>query len=243
MRPSEGPPALPLEHASGWVPGGWLGLVTAGALWTNLGYQDFAENINSLVGQIQKTVGDETDLLQESVEDVRLELQRLQSDDKKQATGLSSGDDDKCALPHVVPDPGDAIVVSDSMHILVDTVISPHSKRHCGFWGTGGIGKTTTSAWLCRQIPVRRHLSMIAWVALGQTPNIVACQRTLYTQLTGTELPLDISDDDKLDRLRSAFAGEDGLLVLDDVWELHHVEFFALIDGGVFRLTVVGSPK
>eukprot|EP01052_Picozoa_sp_SAG31_P065240 SAG31_NODE_24067_length_490_cov_0.659847_1_plen_93_part_10 len=77
-----GVPILPVmmqsEHASGWVASGWLGIITAGALWTSLGDHNFAENIESLVGQIQKTVGAETELLEENVQDVRLELERLQ---------------------------------------------------------------------------------------------------------------------------------------------------------------------
>jgi hypothetical protein len=77
---------------------------------------------------------------------------------------------------------------------------------------------------------VRRYFRVVAWVALGQTPNIVTCQRLLYTQLTGSELPLDLNTDEKLEKLRSAFIGLDCLLVLDDLWEPQHIASFALID-------------
>ena len=69
------------------------------------------------------------------------------------------------------------------MQKLVDTIISSVAKRRVGFWGSGGVGKTTASAWLCRQASVRTHFDVIAWVTLSQTPNIPACQRQLFAQL------------------------------------------------------------
>ena len=152
------------------------------------------------------------------MDDTRQELERLRDDDKKPVIGLPS-DGDECALSHVIPEASSALVVSDSMHLLVDAVVSADTRRRCGFWGTGGIGKTTTSAWLCRLSRVRRYFNVIAWVALGQTPNLVACQRSLHLQLTGAELPLDISAEEKVEKLRLAFTGRDCLLVLDDVSE------------------------
>ena len=115
----------------------------------------------------------EVELEEETVDDTRQELERLRDDDKKPVIGLPS-DGDECALSHVIPEASSALVVSDSMHLLVDAVVSADTKRRCGFWGTGGIGKTTTSAWLCRLSRVRRYFNVIAWVALGQTPNLVA---------------------------------------------------------------------
>ena len=161
--------------------------------------------------------------------EVRDELERLRDDGKKPVIRLTS-DGDECALPFMIPEMSDALIVSDSMHTLVATAVSQFSKQRVGFWGSGGIGKTTTSAWLCRQEPVRRYFSTVAWVSLGQTPNIVVCQRSLYTQLTGAELPLDLSADEKLEKIRSAFIGRDCLLVLDDVWEMDHIASFTLID-------------
>jgi tetratricopeptide (TPR) repeat protein len=97
--------------------------------------------------------------------------------------------------------------------------VSTASKRRCGFWGSGGIGKTTTSAWLCRQSAVRKKFSMIVWVTVSQTPNILACQRQLFAQLTGQELPVELTADEKTREIEDAFSGKDCLLILDDVWE------------------------
>ena len=179
---------------------------------------DFADGIGNLVGQIRAAVGVGAEVIEETVDDMREELERLRDDDKKPVIGLPS-DGDECALSHVIPEASSALVVSDSMNLLVDAVVSTDTRRRCGFWGTGGIGKTTTSAWLCRLSRVRRYFNVIAWVALGQTPNLVACQRSLHLQLTGAELPLDISAEEKVEKLRLAFTGRDCLLVLDDVSE------------------------
>ena len=219
-----GVPIVPvMMEATGWEASEWLGLVTAGLLWTPLGNGDeFAANTSQLVKHIQDAVGVEmeveVELEEETVDDTRQELERLRDDDKKPVIGLPS-DGDECALSHVIPEASSALVVSDSMHLLVDAVVSADTRRRCGFWGTGGIGKTTTSAWLCRLSRVRRYFNVIAWVALGQTPNLVACQRSLHLQLTGAELPLDISAEEKVEKLRLAFTGRDCLLVLDDVSE------------------------
>ena len=49
----------------------------------------------------------------------------------------------------------------------------------------GGIGKTIISTWLVRQTGVLEAFSKIAWVTLGQTPNIDSLRGALYEQLTG----------------------------------------------------------
>jgi hypothetical protein len=202
----------------------------AGSLWTPLQNDNFDQCVSNLIGQIQAAIGIGTDAVEESVDDMREELQRLRDEDIKPVISLSSDGDDECPIPYVVPEASRGLVVSDSMRTLVGAVISPTSNPRCGFWGSGGIGKTTISAWLCRQPQVRRHFRLITWIALGQTPNIVTCQRSLYEQLTGSELPLDLSADEKLAKLRSAFAGKDCLVVLDDLWESEQIASFALID-------------
>lgn len=82
---------------------------------------------------------------------------------------------------------------------------------------------------------------MVVWVALGQTPSIQACQGQLFTQLTGTELPLELTTDEKLIKIRDAFAGKDVLLVLDDVWETEHISSFALVDEGTRSKILLSS--
>ena len=180
----------------------------AGALWTPLfSDSNFAESIGSLIGQIAAAVGavatempdahadscdtDPSSLDLFSREEMREELERLRAEGTRPElhTATTGGE---CALPAIIPELQDCLVTSDLMRTLVDTVVSSSSRR-CGFWGSGGVGKTTTSAWLCRQERVRRHFSQIVWVTVGQTPNTLACQRQLFHQLTGGELALDLS--------------------------------------------------
>ena len=172
--------------------------------------QDFTENIRQLVTQVKIAAGTTSDAVDESsssaedeeshhdeqaanmepaddlfsLEEMRQELQRLRADSEKAGAHLTMGGlaGEECALPAAIPEMRDNMVVSESMHKLVDTVASVTSKRRVGFWGSGGIGKTTTSAWLCRQERVRRHFGMVVWVALGQTPNLLACQRQPHLQ-------------------------------------------------------------
>ena len=121
--------------------------VYRGSLWTPLeSNDDFTQNIGNLVGQIQAAVGVEAEIYDVvegddedasgelfSVDEIREELERLRADDKKPVITLTS-DGDECALPFVIPEASDALVVSDSMHTLVATVVSHVTKRRCGFW-------------------------------------------------------------------------------------------------------------
>ena len=45
-------------------------------------------------------------------------------------------------------------------------------KRAVGFFGMGGIGKTVTSAAVCREPKVRAWYDRVVWVTLGQSPVI-----------------------------------------------------------------------
>ena len=47
-----------MMEGGGWRPSGWLGLITAGSLWTRLSDASaFEENVRQLHGQIQQAVG------------------------------------------------------------------------------------------------------------------------------------------------------------------------------------------
>eukprot|EP01047_Picozoa_sp_COSAG01_P117459 COSAG01_NODE_46132_length_402_cov_36.808581_1_plen_127_part_01 len=119
----------------------------------------FEQGIDNLVDQIAAAAGtinmemmtdaqatdaaeaDSGDLF--SLEEMRQELERLRADDAQPTHHVAVADGGQCVLPAVVPELlEDCLVASDSMHTLVDTVLSPTTRR-CGFWGTGGVGKTT----------------------------------------------------------------------------------------------------
>eukprot|EP01048_Picozoa_sp_COSAG05_P015061 COSAG05_NODE_1770_length_4114_cov_1.871113_2_plen_673_part_00 len=170
-----GVPICPVKMEQEWNASDWLGIITAGSLWTPL-YSDtvdFEQNIASLVQQIKCVAGVAEAAMVEgsgdefSVGEMREELERLRMDGAQKLSRNAIQIDGKAVLPAVIPEvPEGGLIVSDAMHKLVDTVCSLTSKRRCGFFGMGGIGKTTTSAWLCRQDAVRSHFETICWVAL-----------------------------------------------------------------------------
>ena len=155
-----GTPIVPVmmeDLSTQWKPTDWLGVITAGALWIPLvAAQDFEENIASLIGQIKLAAGTSGSSASEeaasggderddqaaedlfSLDEMRQELERLRADGVQPALRLATKSGVACPLPGVVPAMQGGLVVSDSMHVLVDTVISPASKhRRVGFWGTG----------------------------------------------------------------------------------------------------------
>ena len=83
-----GVPVLPvMVEGSGWRASGWLGLLTAGSLWTRL--QDdssFEENIRAVQGQIHQVIGDMQhddeglDEVEVSPGEAKEELDRLRDD-------------------------------------------------------------------------------------------------------------------------------------------------------------------
>lgn len=216
--------------------------------------ETFEENVDAIASQIKladpdcTATGTTADVPAESrgddlfsVGELREELERLRADSRKLAVHERKAPGELCTLPAIVPDMGDDLVVSDSMHKLVDTVIAVSSKRRCGFWGSGGIGKTTASAWLCRQERIRRHFDTIAWVTLSQTPNILACQRQLFVQLTGKQLPQELKEEDRRREIQEAFVGKQCLLVLDDAWDSDLISHFALIDETTHSRVLISS--
>jgi hypothetical protein len=98
-----GVPIVPVLMHSDYSPRGWLGLLTAGALWTPLHDKiSFAEHIDGLVRQITLAVtGTQSDFEQSpqfspapdfSAKDLRSELDRLK-DEQGHATSTPSQND------------------------------------------------------------------------------------------------------------------------------------------------------
>jgi hypothetical protein len=161
-----GTPIVPVMMENpdrGWSASGWLGIITAGALWQPL-FDDaqFAAGIDGVVCQIQKVVqcpaaddGNSTGAhsVRESAEDevlfslaeMRAELDRLRSEATTPtavpthgsgATSRAAGA--LCVLPAAVPCVPPSMRVSAQMRVLVNTLIAPEAKLRVGFHGMGG---------------------------------------------------------------------------------------------------------
>jgi DNA-binding SARP family transcriptional activator len=92
--------------------------------------------------------------------------------------------------------------------------------------GWPGIGKTTVSAALAYDASLQqRYADGVMWLALGETPNIQALI-THWCQM----LRLNVSAEDSIEtitsRLRAHFAQRAVLFILDDVWDVSHVQPF-----------------
>ena len=250
-----GVPIVPImcENPDQWSASGWLGVITAGALWTPMWSDEHLtqEHVKTILSQINHASGathedgsasDEDadkDAANTGAEevftmgDMREELERLRSEATRRdpvRTDDTFLRDGPCALPAAVPDVPPGMRVTDQMNVLVDTTISEQSKLRVAFWGTGGIGKTTTSAWLCRQGIVRDHFRFILWVSLGQDPVLTQQQSVMFQQLTGSPMRNDLTQDEKREAIKQAMVGKDILLVLDDVWDDAHPAWFIFLD-------------
>jgi hypothetical protein len=264
-----GVPIVPVMLAPDWRASDWLGIVTAGALWTALYSGDFKDSIRKIIAQIRKNVvyvapantdesSDEYEEVAFSVDDMRGELQRLMADlhvakgelNGQNAQGSATAPKGTAAttaavgsfrIPAGVPFDPSGLRVTAEMKQLHKLLLSANSAPQIGFCGMGGIGKTTISTWLVRDDRVRAHFTKAAWVTFGQTPNLLKCQAVLYLQLTGNQISKDMSPDEVQEALKNAFAGQNVLLILDDVWELEHHQQFNFIDDSTGSKVLMSS--
>jgi WD40 repeat protein len=90
--------------------------------------------------------------------------------------------------------------------------------RALGMAGQGGIGKTVLAAALARDDSIRRHFpDGVFWVTVGEQADLVASQIALLERI-GVPRPQLRSAAEGAQALREALAGQQCLLVADDVW-------------------------
>ena len=108
-----------------------------------------------------------------------------------------------------------------------------NQKEHkkVGAHGMGGVGKTTIAVAVVNDEEVLVFFDNVAWVSLGQDPDIWELQSSLHFQLTNKELPDSAKTDrEVLAALREAARDSNVLLVLDDVWDPIHEKSLNFID-------------
>ena len=71
---------------------------------------------------------------------------------------------------------------------------------------------------------MRANFDSIAWVTLGQTPDLDQLIDILHLQITGTKCAVT-DPEEKKETLRSAFGRLKVLLVLDDAWASAEVDY------------------
>jgi WD40 repeat protein len=105
-------------------------------------------------------------------------------------------------------------------------VTAPGPGPAIGVHGMGGIGKTVLAARLIEDPEVRQtYPDGIYWVALGESPNILAVLGALVRELSGAP-PLFTTVEEGSRALVQAIDGRKVLVVLDDVWQVEHAAHF-----------------
>lgn len=150
---------MPVVMEAGYTARGWLGIITAGALWVPLHEaRSFDAGIDQLMQQIRHVLpADEEDEDEEggtaedalfTVAEVKEELNRLRADletasARPKAVGRRSGEQQKlagqpCDLPTGVPPLPSGLRVSSEMRQLGLALLSATSRYRVGFCGMGG---------------------------------------------------------------------------------------------------------
>ena len=97
--------------------------------------------------------------------------------------------------------------------------------------GMGGLGKTTLAAALVRDPSVLEAFEGVAWLSIGQKPEVAQLQHALLRQFGGAA-PADADEARLYEELTASCAGRKLLLVLDDPWQqTHEAALNALGDG------------
>jgi len=105
------------------------------------------------------------------------------------------------------------------------------AQRAVGAYGMGGIGKTTLAAALAHDEDIwERFPDGVFWVTLGQDGNPFQAQQTIFRMATGENPVFETTAEGK-NRLRQALEGKAALLIVDDVWELNHIEPLRVVSG------------
>eukprot|EP01052_Picozoa_sp_SAG31_P023688 SAG31_NODE_1969_length_6771_cov_17.211331_7_plen_1242_part_01 len=243
----------PDESGRVWKAGGWLGIVTAGMLYTPLhDPTTFDENIQNLLRQVTIAVTSQAEMeandtssaggearAEFSIDDAREELERLRVEEIPATATEADPADGRCSVPPQVAVLPAGLRVSTEMSQLRRSLLTPVTKKtKLSFCGMGGVGKTTISAWLVRDDGVREVFDQVLWAALGQEPNVRSLQEAVYFQLTGN--PFDDAKG-REEQMRQAMGGKMILLVLDDLWDLEHEKALDFIDENTASKVLISS--
>ncbi len=123
----------------------------------------------------------------------------------------------------------------------IKPVVVNAPPRATAVYGYGGIGKSTLAAALACDCDVRRRFKDgVLWLDIGQNPIIASRQADLGALLGDAR---EHYQDEKSGKLRLSWLLGDKqlLLVLDDVWDHHHVEKFPV--GSACRILLTTRSK
>jgi WD40 repeat protein len=144
-------------------------------------------------------------------------------------------------VPFMAPDLPDGFVERPAViEALLSQVLDNNRENPVAITtalrGAGGLGKTTLAAAIChRDEIVTAFNDGILWVTIGQKPNLQEGVAKLYAALTGSR-PGFIDEEDAAFHLSEVLQDKSCLIVIDDVWDLAHLEPFMRGGSGCTRL-------
>lgn len=110
--------------------------------------------------------------------------------------------------------------------------VTARGKHKTAVQGMGGIGKTVLAVAVVREEDVRRAFpDGVFWLTFGQQPNLIARQIQLANWLGDERAAFQDTQQGKA-RLEELLRDSACLVVLDDIWEAHHVSPFDAVGGG-----------
>jgi hypothetical protein len=239
-------PIIPVMYQGGeWRAGGWLGLITSGALWVPMNdTMPFEQSVELLSDQIHKTSGGALGLgdapasgavLPVSATPVETVATVLATESPPPLKGSNAGSlPELASLPADCPHLSENTRVASEMHSLKELLLtsggeakslevssqkSLQKSSKVGAHGMGGVGKTVMAAWIARDLDIRTHFDLILWITCSQTPNIPKLLALAYLQATGSEVGQGKAAEEIKQMVKNAIQGKRTLLILDDVWE------------------------
>ena len=100
---------------------------------------------------------------------------------------------------------------------------------YAGLYGMGGIGKSVLAAAVANEREVRRaFVDGVAWIALGQTPDLRGLQQGLVKALSQGDAYFENVHQSR-DALKELLFSKAVLLILDDLWDKAHVDAFDVL--------------
>jgi WD40 repeat protein len=134
-------------------------------------------------------------------------------------------------VPFLAPDPPSGFVsrpreFAQVLEPLVNGVQKRPVAITTALQGAGGYGKTSLAAAVCRDDRVTdTFYDGVLWTSLGQAPRVVDELARWYYALTG-ERPAFVDAREASIELAARLEHRHCLLVIDDVWDRHHLEPF-----------------
>jgi len=127
--------------------------------------------------------------------------------------------------PHFLPRPQEISALKDS--VLADVnhpIVITWGGQTTTLQGMGGVGKSVLAAALARTCEVRRaFIDGVVWLNFGQRPNVLNQLRSIGWSF-GDDLKNYFNVASSRQALAALLESKNCLLVLDDVWDVDHVE-------------------